>query len=377
MRTDLKPNGYEPAPEPPPEPAATGAERERPRPITLTQAKRLPEDHADMLFRRRVLKRGETWLLTGPTGIGKSVIAVESAIHWSLGREFLGFDPLRPLSSVIFVAEDDEDEMAWFRDGIFKRLDLDEADEAMVGDRVRFIVCGDLTGADFVAKDLRPALETLKPDLAHLNPALAFIGAEASDQEATGAFLRGQWQPAIKEFRCGGFVSTHTPKASAASRKIEKDKLLSDYSYAVFGSSEWSNFPRGILVIEPTATPGLFRFIAPKRGQRLAWTDSEGSHTLARFLKHATAPGTLGWVDAEANEVPKSGRRRKHSPDQVLGLLAGRTLKTVEWAKLAHDELGVSRSVFFDVREELQLAKRIGKSSTSEGWYAIQQASKN
>jgi hypothetical protein len=340
--------------------------RDRPEAIPLTAAMRLSEDDPAMLFKRRVLKCGESWLINGATGIGKSVLCVEAAILWSLGREYLGFEPTRPLRSLIFAAEDDSDEVAWFRDGVAKRHGLSAEDLQKVGESVHFVPVCDLTGREFIARDVRPNVEAMKPDLLHLNPALAYIGGEAKDQRQVGDFLRGLWQPVLEEFKAGSVVYHHTAKPPA-NRKDEAERYLNDHAYAGLGSVEWSNWSRGILTILPTATPGLFKLVAPKRGQRLAWKDDEGEPTSVRYIAHCREPGTLGWRDPEPGEVPLTGRPKSTSPDKVLGLLSKGPLKTKDWQRVATEELGVSRAKFFEVRASLEASGRI-YSSPIDGW---------
>lgn len=348
----------------------------RPEAIGLFEAKRLAEDAPEMLFQNRVMKRGESWLLNAPTGCGKSVLAVEASMLWALGREYLGFYPTRPLRSLLFVAEDDQDEMAWFRDGITRRHEFTPAECAEIGDRVHFVPVMDLMGASFIARDVLPNAERFAPDILHLNPALAYIGAEANDQRQVGLFLRGQWQPVLDRIGAGSLVYHHTPKPPA-NRKDDPQRFTADFSYSGLGSVEWANWARGILSLLPTATPGFFKLVCPKRGQRLGWRDPEGKATCVRFIAHTDDPETLGWRDADPDEVPKSaGRPKSANPDAVLGLLAKGGLETVAWQKKAAGELGVGRSAFYEVRAGLEAAGRIYQTPT-EGWKIAQRSGKS
>ena len=51
------------------------------------------------LLRNRFLCRGAGLLLVGPTGIGKSSLAMQNMILWALGRPAFGIVPARPLKS--------------------------------------------------------------------------------------------------------------------------------------------------------------------------------------------------------------------------------------------------------------------------------------
>ena len=64
---------------------------------------------------RRFLMRGEITLLAAAGAVGKSQMALTTAIHLALGRDLFGFKPAHPgepLNSVIYNAEDRLDEMS-------------------------------------------------------------------------------------------------------------------------------------------------------------------------------------------------------------------------------------------------------------------------
>src|SRR5581483_3204497 len=96
-----------------------------------------PDDDANALLGRyRYLCRGGALVISGATGIGKSSIAFQSAVHWALGRDFLGIPCTRPLKALIIGAEDDEGDIGEVRDSIFAAMKLTAAEVAAVKTRV-------------------------------------------------------------------------------------------------------------------------------------------------------------------------------------------------------------------------------------------------
>src|SRR5207237_658965 len=65
------------------------------------------EDHEELL-KHRFLSRGGGLLFAGPTGVGKSSMAMQLMISWALGREAFGIKSARPLKSMLVQAENDD-----------------------------------------------------------------------------------------------------------------------------------------------------------------------------------------------------------------------------------------------------------------------------
>ena len=116
------------------EPLATAVEGkpEENQPLAPPAARRLgelvvpPENDPSELLRHRFLCQGGGLLLVGPTGVGKSALAMQTMILWAVGREAFWITPTRPLKSLLVQAENDDGDLAEMREGVFRGLGLTE-----------------------------------------------------------------------------------------------------------------------------------------------------------------------------------------------------------------------------------------------------------
>ena len=279
--------------------------------VSLMSLARPPENDPGELLKNRFLCRGGGLLLVGPTGVGKSSLSMQIMIGLSLGENVLGLEPARPLTSLLIQAENDEGDLAEFRDGTVAGMNLTESEKATVGDRV--IICTEDTrsGFEFCTAVVEPLLEKFRPDLLWIDPALAYIGGDSNSGKDVGGFLRQGLNPLIHRYGCAVVIIHHTAKPL---RVTEGAKAGSqDFAYAGSGSAEWANWSRATLALDPVAD-GVFRLIARKRGSRLRWKDEAGESTVRRCIRHCREEGRVWWEEAteeEAGTAPVGGKAQK------------------------------------------------------------------
>jgi hypothetical protein len=71
------------------------------------------------------------------------------------------------------------------------------------------------------------------------------------------------------------------------------------------------------------------------------------------------------------------GRPAKHTTETLLALLGRERLTTTEWKERAQGEKGISKSRFYELLSELEMAGKVLKSRTDRKWEQVQTRSGN
>ena len=245
----------------------------------------------------RFLCIGGGMLFVGPSGIGKSSASVQQDVLWSLGRPAFGIRPARPLRILTIQAENDAEDLAEMRDGVCRGLGLTDADRQLVRERVFYETEQARTGAEFLAyADKR--LAQAQFDLLRIDPFLAYLGADVNNAEQTAAFLRNGLNPILTRRAVACILNHHTPKVT---NRDTSNWRGTDWMYSGAGSADITNWTRAALVIDPTHAPGVFKFIAAKRGNRIGWTNEDGERETLRHYCHAS--DGLYWREATDDDL--------------------------------------------------------------------------
>ena len=294
-----------------------------PQPFTWDQLINFKED-ADptQLLGQRWICRGGSALWVGSSGLGKSVLCLQAAITWACGRDLFGISPHgKPLKSLIVQAENDEGDVAEALQGILKALDLTAEELQMVKANIVIVRDCTSTGERFVDR-MRRLAEKHKPDLAWVDPLLAFIGGDLSSQETAGGFLRNLLNPLALSANLAWMLVHHTPKPTRDGSGYQGH----DKAYSGFGSSELTNWARSVLTLTSCGQNEegnyTYKLEVSKRGKRsglrpgVTASDLIASKTQpAVHLKHADKG--MAWIEVNAPE--KS---------------VGRRATTINWGKL-------------------------------------------
>lgn len=327
-----------------------------------------PGDQTELL-KNRFLCRGGGLLLTGPTGIGKSSLSMQATILWAIGEPCFGIVPVHPLKSLLIQAENDDGDLAEFRDGICAGLNLTEEKIKLAASNVLVASEDTRSSVRFFAEVVEPLLELHKPDLLWIDPALAYVGGDTASQRDVGAFLRNGLNPLLHRFGCAAVVVHHTNKPPTCREKSSWQ--AGDFAYLGSGSAEWANWARAVLAVRAIGSHEIFELRAAKRGSRLGWKNADGSISYAKPIAHAKGPGAIYWREADPNEIETGGRPKSYDPEEILALLPPEGLATGEWKMQAKSELGVSESTFHRHRREFVKAERIVKSKVLGKWQPV------
>ncbi|HYF37010.1 MAG TPA: AAA family ATPase, partial [Prosthecobacter sp.] len=173
------------------------------------------EEDPNCILGDRWLCRGGSCLFVGQSGIGKSSLAVQAAILWSLDMSLFGIKPKRALRSLFIQAENDLGDIAEMFQGVWQGMNLPGADKPevirQVNDNVFFRTIDSLTGYDFT-QAVRRLIDKYKPDLVWLDPLLSYIGDDISKQSVCSQFLRNWLNPISKATGVCWMMMHHTNK---------------------------------------------------------------------------------------------------------------------------------------------------------------------
>lgn len=328
-----------------------------------------PENDPNELLKHRFLCRGGAILLVGPTGIGKSSFALQCAVLWSLGREAFGIVPARALRILIVQAENDLGDMAEFREGILQGLALSVDDCA--GSVIKTVWEDSRTGAEFCEQVLKPLLEQENFDLLVIDPALAYLGADANQQKDVSVFLRNCLNPVLHRAGCGLVLVHHTNKPPSGSEKPSWQ--AGDFAYTGSGSSEWANWARGALSIRSLGSHDYFELRAAKRGKRLRWTEDDfATPAYTKIIAHS--PVGICWREASMEEFQAAGgseltkavdfKRRGPEMDEFLAIFPISYKADPRHGLLSADQI---KKVFLDRGWHKDLYRAMCDNAEAEG----------
>lgn len=280
------------------------------------------------LLGQRWLCKGGSCLLVGPSGVGKSSLAMQFAAGWAVGQSVFGIKPVRPLKVLVVQAENDEGDLAEQLNGVREGMGLDvfssPPPETLDLLRKNLIFVRDTThtGQRF-AEAIRLLIEKHRPDLVIFDPLLSFVGGDISKQEVCSQFLRG-WLNPISEATGVAWLCVHHTGKPPSDKDARKGWQTSDWSYAGIGSSELTNWTRASMVLRQTG-PGNFQLMLPKRGKRAGATHPDCEPTSVVWLRHAE--GRIHWEQVQPPEQPTDEQEGGKARSEGTGGPKGRPSK--------------------------------------------------
>jgi hypothetical protein len=290
-------------------------------------------DRNDVLLGDDYLKRGGSMLFVGPTGIGKSSASVQQDICWSAGLDAFGITPVRPLRMLTIGAEDDYGDLFQMVVGVGRGLGLAGDEWGLVKQNTNYLHCNSKCGDEFL-HFLDKACKKFQPDLVRVNPFNSYVGDDWSKGSVIAKFCRQGINPILEKNKCGLILVHHINKPNHAAKDTATWKP-SEWAYGYSGSADLANWSRAILVIDPTASTDVFRFVAAKRGKRIGWVDDESGWAVQhRFFAHSPDPKEIVWgtptqdqllelemAEGQRNQKARGGRAETYPTSQILAPL--------------------------------------------------------
>lgn len=282
---------------------------------------------------KRFLSKGGSWMIIGPSGIGKSTLITSLVIHAAAGVSWHGLTFRRPLKTLVIQAENDEGDLAEMLRGACAcaRKDFNDPQFETMAKNLLFEQVTDKIGEKFT-RWLEEIIRESGADLVIIDPLLSFVGDDISQQKVASQFFRNFLQPVLKRTGAICIIVHHTGKPP-------KEKIKdADLSYSGLGSSEIVNWPRAVSVLAHTAVDGTFLFRNCKRGKRARMIDQfSGFPSLDIYLKHGSESEGLQWLQTryeapEEDEKPAykgkaksaggtSSTQTKKRPEDFMGLI--------------------------------------------------------
>ncbi len=312
----------------------------------------IPENDPNCVLGNRWLCKGGSILWTGPSGVGKSSLAMQAAVMWAMGREFMGIKPMKKLKSVFCQAENDMGDLAEMLQGVCKGLGITANSDAFKDIKENIIFYRDTvhTGEQFTEVAAR-LIDKHSPDLFWGDPLLAYIGDDISQQRVCSHFLRSLLNPISERTGVVWMFLHHTGKPSQDPNS-KKNWQSSDFGYLGIGSSELTNWARAVIAIQQV-DPITFALILAKRGKRAGAKNYNGELATTIFLKHAEVG--ICWLPSDYAPPAKKEKGVKSEP----------TMKIVSPSQSAKDDKFISQILGLTYGEIKEFAKAYyGRSDT-------------
>ncbi len=272
------------------------------RPVSLSTILQLEEPDKNELIKHRLLCVFSILLLIGPSGVGKSSLIAGFVIAMLCGLTWFGFEPKKRMRVLFVQAENDQ-------------YDLKEMFAGAVGagnpgllfdpEALSIVRENKTTGAVFCEK-LRRCASEHKPDIIVIDPALAFLGGDASSQRDVGEFLRNFLQPVLDEVHAAAVIVHHTTKGIQTGAKT----MTRNDTYAGGGSAEWANVSRVVVTVNPTEINGVIELSVPKRGERLGWRGADSKLVIRKYLRRGDDHRRMSWSEISSQEFEKLDAER-------------------------------------------------------------------
>ena len=261
--------------------------------ITPAQMFDAPDnDKSDSLLGDRFLCREGSWLIVAQSGVGKSVIAMQAAVSFSIGRALFGLVPRSPLRCLLIQAENNRLDLIEPFKSICSMFELTDAEKRLLGQNLT-VVSNDTNSGESFARFLNHIAKKHRPDLVFLDPLLSFFGDDISKQAPCSRFLRNLLNPVLHKWKFGLVVMHHTGKP----RGRDEEQSGNALSYAGTGSSELTNWARATSTIMQSADDeNIYEFAYNKRAGRCGCAEKI-------YLKHAEN-GAIFWLEADKPAEP-------------------------------------------------------------------------
>lgn len=251
----------------------------------------------DCLMGRRFLGRTCACVIVAPSGIGKSVLALQLGASAAIARPFFGMQMSLPMRVLYIQAEDDFGDVGESLQGFVRGFKVSDDEWKQLRERLRIVRWNDAAGDKFLGK-LRREFEKWPFDLAIVNPLFSFAGCNVSDQKELSPFLRNGLNPILNDTRAAAVIVHHTNKPPTDPKQKPAD-TAAELRYSGSGSAELTNWARAYLTLQPVRSAGdrVHKLVFAKRGHRAGIVDADGKPATSLMIEHST--DGLCWLPSD------------------------------------------------------------------------------
>jgi hypothetical protein len=222
----------------------------------------------DILLADGFLERGSAALLAGPSGIGKSSIAMQVGCCWSCGKPAFDLSPPRALRIVMVQNEDSRNDLVRMSEAL-RHLQLDPE---LIRTNFWIETLRGKIGPEAVGI-MRQLVHWHQADLLLINPISAYHDGDISQNKDNIRFLYRELGALLDEERIGIFAFHHKgkPKSQSRNNQAQAQSVYYEVMYDILGGSALTNFFRGIITVSPIGNSDVFRFTLAKRFEQSGW----------------------------------------------------------------------------------------------------------
>jgi len=272
----------------------------------------------DILLGDGFLERGCIFLVVGPSGVGKSSLAMQAGCLWSCGLPAFGLEPPRDLHIVMIQSEDSDNDLAR-QSAILKHLEQEGAkiERGKIGSNFWIEPLRGKTG-EAAIKAVGSILEQReKTDLLIINPLSAYHGGDIVQNRDNTIFFYSHLIPLLDQFKIAALALHHKgkPKQKVGGKPQETEDLYHDVMYDLLGGSIITNAARGILIISPIKNSKQFKFIIAKRFAESGW------ETQLQYFKWHDDRAVRLWVPCPAVEAEQAKKTPSKTIEELYNLL--------------------------------------------------------
>jgi archaellum biogenesis ATPase FlaH len=266
----------------------------------------------DILLGNGFLEVGSAVLLAGPSGIGKSSIAMQMGCCWACGQPAFYLAVPRVMRVLAIQNEDSVNDLVR-QSALVNHLGLDPI---LIEKNFWIETLRGRVGRAAV-KAIGELAEWWEADIILINPLSAYHSGDISQNKDNIASLYGELGALLdrKQFGIFGFHHKGKPPKNG---KGKSEDVYHEVMYEVLGGSTLTNFHRGIITVSPIGNSEVFKFTLAKRFEESGWTmktemfkwDEDRSKRLwvpASFAEAAEAKRTGKTLDDLRKLIPLTG----------------------------------------------------------------------